>query len=125
MDNECKASRCVRRGADEAMGRIVDKVVDGVVAQREEILRAFVAKYGFQPDEAVQVVGNDGAWRVIRRSDMYADEAMGRDSERLDSGRITFTVWDALAGEHRQETLTGVNLRAAIDAAMRGGESGE
>src|SRR5690606_6870915 len=39
-----------------------------ILAQREEILRAFVAKYGLQPDEAVQVLGQDGTWRIERRT---------------------------------------------------------
>jgi hypothetical protein len=33
----------------------VTKIIDEVYAQREEILTAFVAKYGCGPEEAVQV----------------------------------------------------------------------
>lgn len=44
----------------------VDKAVTAVMAQREEILRAFVAKYGFQPDEAMQVSTPNG-WYITRR----------------------------------------------------------
>lgn len=35
-------------------------------AQREEILTAFVAKYGFQPDECQQIVRPDNSWLVVR-----------------------------------------------------------
>jgi len=45
---------------------VVDKAVTAVMAQREEILRAFVAKYGFQPDEAMQVSTPNG-WYITRR----------------------------------------------------------
>lgn len=40
-----------------------------VMAQREEILRAFVAKHGFDPDECEQVYENNPngtRWYVIR-----------------------------------------------------------
>ena len=42
----------------------------GVMAQREEVLRAFIAKYGCHPDEVTQVVQNtmDGCvWHVEKR----------------------------------------------------------
>lgn len=46
------------------------KVLERVLAQREEILEAFVAKYGCGPDEIVQVEQRNAhgtEWRVARR----------------------------------------------------------
>ena len=42
-----------------------------VIAQREEILRAFIAKYGYQPDEIVQVEQRtETGWRwYVQRKD--------------------------------------------------------
>jgi hypothetical protein len=46
--------------AQTALSRSIEvahaKYVESVLANREEILRAFVAKYGFEPDEAIQVI---------------------------------------------------------------------
>jgi hypothetical protein len=69
--------------AEQDYEAIVRKVADGVMEQREEVLRAFVAKYGFQPDEAVQVISSDGSWRVIRREDMYAAQPEARGVEGM------------------------------------------
>jgi hypothetical protein len=41
-----------------------------IMEQREDILKAFVAKYGLQPDKVEQVIirrGNRIMWRVRRR----------------------------------------------------------
>lgn len=51
----------------------LDKIIAGVMDQREEILRAFVAKYGCGPEDVVQIVGHDGSWRVIHRKSMYRE----------------------------------------------------
>lgn len=52
---------------------IGEKAVAEVMLQREEILRAFVAKYGFEPDRIVQMSQRmtDGTtcWWVYRRTD--------------------------------------------------------
>jgi hypothetical protein len=51
---------------DERMAQQVTEIL----ANREEILTAFVAKYGFEPDDAIQIVeqGPQGfSWRVERR----------------------------------------------------------
>ena len=37
----------------------VKVLLDGVHSQREEILKAFVAKYGCEPDECEQVIISD------------------------------------------------------------------
>jgi hypothetical protein len=54
------------------------RAIQTCLAQREEILAAFVAKYGFQPDEAIQVEQRqlDGCsyWWVERRSKVIQDD---------------------------------------------------
>lgn len=49
--------------ADEMLAHQEEMVAE-VLENREEILRAFIAKWGFEPDECEQVVyGN--SWRVV------------------------------------------------------------
>ena len=36
---------------------------------REEILEAFIAKHGFDPDHAVQLLGKDGSWQIVEISE--------------------------------------------------------
>jgi hypothetical protein len=52
-------------------GAFARQAISACLAQREEILAAFVAKYGFQPDEAVQIEQRqaDGSvtWRIERQ----------------------------------------------------------
>jgi hypothetical protein len=54
------------------------RAIESCMAQREEILTAFVAKYGFQPEEAIQVEQRqlDGCsyWWVERRSEVIQDD---------------------------------------------------
>jgi hypothetical protein len=54
----------------------VNELIAGIYGQREEILRAFIAKYGFEPDRAVQVV--DGTKWYVRR--MTDEEIAVRDA---------------------------------------------
>lgn len=103
---------------------IVDNIAGGVMAQREEVLRAFVAKYGFQPDEAVQVVGNDGSWHVIRHSEMYrkpetveVTDAMVR-TLASHVGRI-FDV------EGASDSAFIADMRFALEAALQADAGGE
>lgn len=81
------------------------RAIDGVMAQREEILRAFVAKYGFQPDEAVQVATPDGTWRIERRQ----------------RSGVMALLKQALAALGQNATLPAdiALARAAIDEAIR------
>lgn len=49
-------------------------LIDGIHAQREEILSAFVAKYGFEPDRAMQVIkhsqdGTTTEWYIRQLTD--------------------------------------------------------
>lgn len=60
--------------SEEALlSSLVRQRIHEINSQREEILAAFVAKYGFEPDRAVQVEKkmDDGTtrWFVHRRSD--------------------------------------------------------
>jgi hypothetical protein len=46
-------------------------ITEKVFEQREEILRAFIAKYKVQPDDCEQIIeqkGNKIIWRVQKRS---------------------------------------------------------
>lgn len=57
--------------ADEMM-RIAAKEAEVVGAQREEILRAFIAKFGFDPEHAMQIQSNSNgqrSWQIIHFSD--------------------------------------------------------
>lgn len=62
----------------KAPKKIIDDLMERAMgkrfAQREEILEAFVAKYGFNPDEAVQIEQqmSDGSirWRVERNNEL-------------------------------------------------------
>ena len=65
----------------DTLDGIVRQTVDSVMAQREEILRAFIAKHGFEPDRAIQIEQRmpDGTtcWFVRRRTDEeMADASM-------------------------------------------------
>jgi len=50
--------------------------VESCLAQREEVLEAFIAKHGFCPDEAIQIEQRleDGSstWRIERRAALEA-----------------------------------------------------
>jgi hypothetical protein len=47
-------------------------IVNPILSQREEVLQAFIAKYGFDPDQAIQIEQRqpDGTttWRIVRGS---------------------------------------------------------
>jgi hypothetical protein len=48
------------------MDEACKKMIEGVMKDREEILKAFIAKYGFEPDEALQIVQGN-SWCVVRQ----------------------------------------------------------
>lgn len=52
---------------------VVEKRIAEIMEQREEILEAFIAKYGFEPDRAIQVETHGGClqstWHVRRMTD--------------------------------------------------------
>ncbi len=55
---------------DDLVRTHIQNVLDGIHSQREEILRAFIAKYGCEPDEVVQVENTTPTgtrWWVERR----------------------------------------------------------
>lgn len=68
-DTERKEMTSVPNPAD----CLVRQTVDAVLSQREEVLRAFIAKYGFEPDRAIQIeqVWPDGKriWYLRRMTD--------------------------------------------------------
>lgn len=68
------------------MERIIIQKARQLMLQREEVMEAFVAKYGFEPERFVQVSHNkaDGSyeWYVRRRSDQEM-ENLSRMSANL------------------------------------------
>lgn len=64
--------------------------IKGVLAQREEILTAFVAKYGFQPDECEQIMLNN-TWFVVRLDpDKVAEITRELVRERLRQRKVSW-----------------------------------
>lgn len=56
---------------DQLLRELAQKAYNGIMAQRAEVLAAFVAKYGCGPDEVVQVERHTGTgtrWWVERRT---------------------------------------------------------
>lgn len=64
MERAIEANRNLSAAAVKAMHKLME--------QREEILEAFVAKYGFEPEEAVQIEfktkENLSGWMVRKRT---------------------------------------------------------
>lgn len=62
-----------KRAIAEDFARQVRQAVDSVLSQLEEVLQAFIAKHGFEPDRAIQVERRmpDGTthWFVRQRTD--------------------------------------------------------
>ena len=50
-----------------------DQMIRECYGQREEILKAFVAKYGFDPDKVMQIQDNL-RWFVVRLDDEWSDK---------------------------------------------------
>lgn len=51
---------------DKLTRRERQRMLDEVYVQREEILKAFVAKHGLEPDKCKQVVEPDGTFYVVK-----------------------------------------------------------
>lgn len=55
------------------LDRMVRRQIEAVLSQREEVVLAFIAKYGFEPDRAMQIEIRmpDGSvrWAIRRMSD--------------------------------------------------------
>jgi hypothetical protein len=54
------------------------KAVEGILAQRDEILKAFIAKYGLPPEECEQVLYQDPVngnyhWYIRKRINHWED----------------------------------------------------
>lgn len=63
LQNEARKNGVAINLAQEMQSR-VETMVREVAANREEILTAFIAKYGFQPEECEQVT-HGSSWMVI------------------------------------------------------------
>lgn len=70
MDKAINAQKALNGAINQAALKVMQMVME----EREQILHAFVAKYGFEPDECVQVEfrTKDGqhGWCVRRREDV-------------------------------------------------------
>ena len=112
------------------------KAVHAVMAQREEVLRAFVAKYGFEPDEAMQVSTPNG-WYITRRQTTPPAQAA---EAVLDTARLNWLASLPMAVEFDYDqpgpgvlisfsapagTRASLNLRATCDAAIAAMQAGE
>jgi hypothetical protein len=80
-------SDTTHRGGPElpSIKALADQAATAIAAQREEILSAFVAKYGFEPDEAVQVISHSASgvrWHIMRRMDSLSETIANRARPR-------------------------------------------
>jgi hypothetical protein len=70
-------------GTSDAFDMLVREELKAIMEQREEVFRAYIAKYGFEPDRTMQVEQRmpDGTsrWFLRRRTDeeMAAGSMMG------------------------------------------------
>jgi hypothetical protein len=79
MSDQTKLSDDAAVNAESAAKLVSDakrKMIDGIMAQREEILRAFVAKYGAEPDEIVQVCQGE-RWWIERHATQHTQATHG------------------------------------------------
>lgn len=53
----------------DAARKVREKIWHDALSQREEIIKAFVCKYGLQPDECEQIVKEDGTWCIVKIND--------------------------------------------------------
>lgn len=64
---------------------IAKRAIESCLAQRDEVLAAFIAKYGFQPEDVIQVEQRqpDGTstWRIERRPGPKPEELRDEDLE--------------------------------------------
>lgn len=71
---------------------IVDQAIDGIKAQREEILQAFIVKYGCGPDEIEQVeqhVGNEIVWYLRLATPRYLAGSGANEMFHIDDIPLT------------------------------------
>jgi hypothetical protein len=65
----------------------LQNIVNPILSQREEVLQAFIAKHGFDPDQAIQIEQRqpDGTttWRVVRGSSSLGPTGMSGQVESL------------------------------------------
>ena len=61
------------------ISEILRDTLNAIHVQREEILRAFVAQYGCEPDEVEQVEQNTPTGKIwfVRKRDKTIDENLG------------------------------------------------
>lgn len=93
MNNRQKARAAVNGSASfaEDLMRHAEAQISQVYAQREEIMRAFIAKHGYQPDECIQIKQGD-KWMVVRM-DPDEQEKLRQTVFRFRIGSEPLTRW--------------------------------
>jgi hypothetical protein len=100
------------------------------MAQREEVLSAFVAKYGWQPEEVVQVMRIDPngsvEWYVRRREKekpesplFFYDLRIGTKFRVVETEDTTYSEWNC-GGVRRVPRWPGVLTKVSEVEAKRG-----
>jgi hypothetical protein len=66
-----KADAALAQPEPEGHQAIAKRAIESCLAQRDEVLAAFITKYGFQPEDAIQVEqlqsNGTSTWRIERR----------------------------------------------------------
>lgn len=101
---------------NQEMGDVIKKTLCEVMKKREEIVRAFVAKYGWNPDECEQVIQMmpDGQRWFVRRKKTPSLEKAKELIFRRAVGFIDENYYPSGANQLR------VLINEEIDAAMEG-----
>ena len=80
-----KADAALAQPEPEWYQAIAKRAIESCLAQRDEVLAAFIAKYGFQPEDVIQVEQRqpDGTstWRIERRPGPKPEELRDEDLE--------------------------------------------
>ena len=91
-----------------------------------DVLTAEVARLTAERDALVATVHDELAENMRERAERAEAErdALRADAERMDSGVIALETWSAFEGERVTCVHSGVNLRAALTAALTAQQSG-
>lgn len=77
----------------DAMLKAREAMIAECYGQREEILKAFVAKHGFEPDEAMQI-HDKLRWFVVRLDDEFREKVhRGIIEDRVNTELSKLTWW--------------------------------
>ena len=105
--------------------RVAVAALQRVAAQREEILEAFVAKYGFHPNEAIQIerqTATGKTWCVERRAAMKNDEKLAAFGDEVRRVVKALEAYDG-AGIPSSDSRAAFSLLRRMAAYASGGEN--